>query len=563
MARRSTPAVAGAGAIRCAVYTRKSTEEGLEQEYNSLDAQFDACAAYIASQRHEGWTLVRDRYDDGGFSGGTMERPGLKRLLTDVAAGRVQVIVLYKVDRLTRSLADFSKIVEVLDRVGASFVSVTQAFNTTTSMGRLMLNVLLSFAQFEREVTGERIRDKVAASKKKGLWMGGPVPLGYDVISRKLVVNEAEAATVNHLFQRYLALGCGEALLAELREQGIRTKQRRRPDGQVQGGVPFARGSLFNLLGNRLYLGEMVHKGVGYPGEHAAIVTPELFQAVADQLAARAINRRAGPNLREPSLLAGILVDGLGRRMTPSHAVKQGRRYRYYNTHASELANSDAPAWRMPAHDMEAAVVQRLRTLLTDWAALRAICGQHGADAATLRSAIDRAAQAAERLGDSYHRRRLIPDLVTRVNVGDGQVEATLDAAAFDRLLGLPARDAAPALTVTAATERVRRGKEVRLVLTDDSAPDRDGRIVALLTEARAVRERILAAPTLTLQDHAQQAGQCRHRMTQLFRLAHLAPDIVDAIIAGTQPAQLSARALLSAKLPPAWDEQKRLLGLA
>ena len=258
--------------VRCAIYTRKSTEEGLEQAFNSLDAQREACAAYIASQRHEGWVPTPELYDDGGFSGGNMERPGLKQLMADVQAGKVDVIVVYKVDRLTRALSDFAKIVEVLDARGASFVSVTQSFNTTTSMGRLTLNVLLSFAQFEREVTGERIRDKVAASKKKGIWMGGPVPLGYDVRDRKLVVNEAEAATVRHVFERYRNVGNARELLIELDEAGVHTKATVTKSGLGRGGITFARGSLLHLLGNRVYIGETKHRDAHYPGEHDAIV---------------------------------------------------------------------------------------------------------------------------------------------------------------------------------------------------------------------------------------------------------------------------------------------------
>ena len=270
--------------LRCAVYTRKSTEDGLEQEFNSLDAQREACEAYILSQRHEGWTLVPNRYDDGGFSGGSMQRPGLKLLLADIEAGLVDVIVVYKVDRLTRSLADFAKIVEQLDAKQASFVSVTQAFNTTTSMGRLTLNVLLSFAQFEREVTGERIRDKIAASKKKGIWMGGPVPLGYEVIDRKLVAVPEEAERVRRIMRRYLEVRSVPALIGVLHREGIVTKVQQRTSGPHRGGVPFGRGSLFHLLKNPIYRGKIVHKDQVYEGEHEAIVDEELWDAVQAQL---------------------------------------------------------------------------------------------------------------------------------------------------------------------------------------------------------------------------------------------------------------------------------------
>ncbi len=251
--------------VRCAVYTRKSSEEGLEQEFNSLDAQREACEAYITSQKHEGWTALATLYDDGAYSGGTMDRPALQRLLDDVRAGKIDVVVVYKVDRLTRSLADFAKIVEVFDAQGVSFVSVTQAFNTTSSMGRLTLNVLLSFAQFEREVTGERIRDKIAASKKKGMWMGGQPSLGYDVKDRKLVVNEAEAATVRSIFRRYLELGTVRALRDDLAVAGVVSKRRTAADGSPYGGQKFSRGALYLMLKNRIYRGEIVHKGKASP----------------------------------------------------------------------------------------------------------------------------------------------------------------------------------------------------------------------------------------------------------------------------------------------------------
>jgi len=303
--------------IRCAIYTRKSTDEGLEQEFNSLDAQREACAAYIASQKHEGWNPTPGEYDDGGYSGGTLDRPALQRLLDEVRAGKVSVIVVYKVDRLTRSLSDFARIVEVLDKAGASFVSVTQAFNTTTSMGRLTLNVLLSFAQFEREVTGERIRDKIAASKAKGMWMGGVVPLGYDVRERKLVVNEGEAATVRQIFAQFLELGSMQDLQAELAEAGIRSKAWVSSRGNSFGGAALSRGALYFVLQNRAYVGEVTHKGNRYAGEHDAIVERDVFDAVQAMLAAaRGWKGRRRGNTQ--NLLAGVLWNDNGVRLTLS-----------------------------------------------------------------------------------------------------------------------------------------------------------------------------------------------------------------------------------------------------
>jgi DNA invertase Pin-like site-specific DNA recombinase len=307
---------------RCAIYTRKSSEEGLEQEFNSLQAQRDACEAYIRSQQHEGWVLARTRFDDGGFSGGKLERPGLQRLLADIRAGRIEIVVVYKVDRLTRSLADFARLVEIFDAQGVSFVSVTQQFNTTSSMGRLTLNVLLSFAQFERDVTGERIRDKIAASKKKGMWMGGNVPLGYDASERTLVINPTEAETVRHIFALYRELGCVRRVKDEADRLGLHTKRAARADGAERGGKPFTRGHIYAVLSNPIYTGQIAHKDQLYPGQHPALIDAESWAAVRHRLAAHASGHRRKVKAAEPSLLAGLLVDARGQRLTPTHAVK-------------------------------------------------------------------------------------------------------------------------------------------------------------------------------------------------------------------------------------------------
>src|SRR5450631_3693413 len=315
-------------AVRCAIYTRVSTEHGLNQEFNSLDAQYDAASAYIKSQAHAGWTLIRSRYDDGGYSGGSTDRPDLQRLLDDIRARKLDVIVVYKVDRLTRSLADFAKLVELFDAHGVSFVSVTQQFNTTTSMGRLTLNVLLSFAQFEREVTSERIRDKIAASKRKGMWMGGLPPLGYDVADRRLVINPAEADTVRHIFSRYAVLKSVRALKDELAEKGIVSKVRVNRSGDATGGGCIARGALYLMLQNRLYRGEIVHKDQFYPGQHDAIVDEALWDEVQAALAENRIEHTTQTSAMPPSLLTGLVHDDAGERMSPTHANKNGTRYR-------------------------------------------------------------------------------------------------------------------------------------------------------------------------------------------------------------------------------------------
>jgi len=319
--------------LRCAVYTRKSSEHGLEQDFNSLDAQREAAEAYIKSQAHEGWKLIKTHYADGGLSGGTLERPALQTLLDDIRARKIDVVVVYKVDRLTRSLADFAKLVELFEAHGVSFVSVTQQFNTTTSMGRLTLNVLLSFAQFEREIAGERIRDKFAASRRKGIWMGGTIPLGYDIKDRKLIVNAAEAETVRLIFERYLALGCVSKLKVDLDQKGIRSKQRILTSGRVLGGCCFDRGALYHLLRNRIYRGEVVHRGVIYPGEHKPIVDEEPWHAVQARLSANLTERRQA-RIASGALLAGMIFDDRGHRMSPTYTVRRGNRYRYYISQA-------------------------------------------------------------------------------------------------------------------------------------------------------------------------------------------------------------------------------------
>ncbi|WP_206361993.1 recombinase family protein [Sphingomonas montana] len=533
-ARRPTSSIAtGPRTIRCAVYTRKSTEEGLDQAFNSLDAQREACEAYVLSQRHEGWVLIRDPYDDGGFSGGNLERPGLKRLMADVEAGKVDVIVVYKVDRLTRALSDFAKIVEVLDARGASFVSVTQAFNTTTSMGRLTLNVLLSFAQFEREVTGERIRDKIAQSKAKGMWMGGPVPLSYRVEDRLLVVDEDDARTVRHIFERYVALGSGRALIDELRSDGYRTKVRQQANRPALGGVPFGRGMLFNMLGNRIYLGEIVHKGVAVNGAHLPIILPELWDQVQHTLAAGQVKR------------------------------KSGKRYRYYITPASELIEHGPAEARLPAGDIEAVVVERLRALLASSHQHRRILPTQ-LPAQTIASVIEIAADIADKLAGHYGRHTLVGALVQRVTLDDERVRITIARPALLGALGIEDNDSDEPVELTVPTVRIRHGKDVKLVMTngDGTVARRDETLVTLLADAAAARAAVTAAPETSIKMLASISGQCSTRMSRLVRLSWLAPEIVRTISEGRHPPTLTPARLLAMELPACWTQQKTLLGI-
>src|SRR5712692_746264 len=413
--------------MRCAIYTRKSSEEGLEQEFNSLDAQREACEAYIRSQRHEGWQCLPGMYDDGGISGATMERPSLIRLLSDIEAGAIDAVVVYKVDRLTRSLADFAKIVEVFDAKGVSFVSVTQQFNTTTSMGRLTLNMLLSFAQFEREVTGERIRDKIAASKQRGMWMGGLPPLGYDVKEKKLIVNEPEAERVRHIYRRYAALGSVLALKTELDREGIRSKCRADRFGRHFGDKPLARGALYLMLQNRLYRGEVVHKETSYPGEHPAIIDPVLWETVQAKLAANRVARVNGEQAEAPSLLAGLLHDEKGERMSPTHTKKQGKRYRYYVLYAFFKGHRGASPLgrRLPAGDLEGLVESRLIAFLNAQTELHAAIEPEVTDATESSGLIARAAELARSWPESppAERRRMLLRLLTRVDIHRESIE--------------------------------------------------------------------------------------------------------------------------------------------
>ncbi len=553
--------------LRCAVYTRKSTEDGLEQEFNSLDAQYEACSAYIVSQRHEGWTLLPERYDDGGFSGGTIERPGLRQLLADVAAGKIDIILIYKIDRLTRSLSDFARIVDVLDKAGASFVSVTQSFNTTTSMGRLTLNMLLSFAQFEREVTGERIRDKIAASKRKGLWMGGPVPLGYEVRDRKLIANEAEADLVRHIMHRYVALNSVRELIDELTRDGHRTKLQHRVSGPPRGGCAFRRGTLYHLLNNRIYLGDILHKGVAHAGEHAPIVPIELWERVQSKIAARSAGGARRLRAKHPSLLVGLLKDGQGRPMTPTHTNKGERRYRYYVTRPDAL--EDGPAWRVSAHDLERIICDRVAELLTDRLSLHDLVTDHDAQTAQRVIAAGDHAESTLRDGSARDRAKLLQAIIQRVTLGESQV--TIDITTASLLTALGAEAAPPQsdelITLSCDTVRVRRGHELRLIIPPpaNAAPPRvrNEKLIALVAEAQAARILVERSPGKSLASIAASAERCRTRLGRLISLSCLAPDIVTAIVEGRQPAQLDRRALLDQRLPLDWREQRAMLGFA
>jgi site-specific DNA recombinase len=565
--------------LRCAIYTRKSSDEGLEQAFNSLDAQREACAAFVLSQKHEGWSVLPTLYDDGGYSGGTLDRPALQRLLADIADAKVDVVVVYKIDRLTRSLFDFAKIVEAFDARGVSFVSITQQFNTTTSMGRLTLNVLLSFAQFEREVAGERIRDKIAASKKKGMWMGGLPPLGYDVRDRKLVVNQEEARTVLHIFGRYVELRSVRALKVELDAAGIRSKRRTFADRTVYGGYKLSRGALYLMLQNRIYRGEITHKGNAYPGKHKAIVERALWDKVQAVLAENRVDRATGADAKYPGLLAGLVFDDSGERLTPTHAVKKGTRYRYYVSKSliTGTAKDHSQGRRIPAGNLEGLVIGRLRAFLADEGAqLNAISDaeKNGADQKRL---IARGRQISAELPTLAPGtiRSIIMTLISRIDIRAEHIEIRvyqrrlhdlLQARSMEPSLPVPAPASRPGdilkLEVKARLQRV--GREMKLVVHNaEDRAEADPGLLRIVARAHDFQERLIQDPDLTVPAIASQERLTIGYLSRLLRLPSLAPDVVTAIINGKHPPELSAKRLmrLSLKLPTDWLAQRKLLG--
>lgn len=535
--------------VRCAIYTRKSSDEGLEQEFNSLDAQYEACAAYIASQKHEGWRLARRRYDDAGLSGGTLERAGLQALLADIEAGLVDMIVVYKIDRLTRSLADFSKIVERLDARGASFVSVTQSFNTVTSMGRLTLNMLLSFAQFEREVTAERIRDKIAASKAKGLWMGGTVPLGYephpDRNVRGLVVHEAQAGTVNRIFRLYDELGCLGKVEAAVRQENLQSKNR---NGST--GASPSRGAIHKLLTNPLYIGKIRHKDKLYDGQHKAIVGQELWDRVQQKLQAASARRRGTGNTAAQSgaLLKSKLSDETGDHLTPTHTKKNGRVIRYYISNRL-LKAKDPSGWRLPAAGIENAVIMAIRKQLP-----QAVTEQQ----LTANTSIEHYQSTTTGIRRFLENEpAVIAGIIAHISLSPGQARITLDCLKLTAAAGLPAHSFPhETLAFTLPMSLKKRGVEQKLVI-GEQMPEPDKTLIKSLARAHGWLGRIRSGETLAAiaKTHKVTESYIRSRIP----LALLSPKIQGAIINGTQPADLTLEKLVRSKIPLGWQAQEAM----
>jgi site-specific DNA recombinase len=580
--------------FRCAVYTRKSSEEGLDQDFNSLEAQREAGEAYVRSQAHEGWKLIADRFDDGGFSGGDMQRPALARLMALIRDGKIDVIVIYKIDRLTRSLTDFARLAETFDKHGVSFVSVTQQFNTTTSMGRLMLNVLLSFAQFEREITGERIRDKIAASKKKGMWMGGNVPMGYDVKDRQLLINEADGETIRTVFRLYLEEGNVPALLDRLRHDNIGTAVRTTAKGRTTGDRPFTRGHLYKLLSSPIYIGRIPHKKTSHPGQHPAIIDRVLWEAVQSQLATntqgpRSRRRRAASH---PSLLAGILYSDAGHRFVPMHANKGSRRYRYYvegsgsaariESVSEEVAgiqigepdvSSNATPTRLPAHEIETAVLAALRNGLKDHRELPARLGDIAPD--QMPGVFASSARLAETFSNRIGVKQIevFRGVVKRVVYSRDAVELGLNCKGLRKSLGLPAQrpwqdgreanfDASDEgdFTVKIPLLYRRRGVQMKLMIpgSQRSAPP-DRPLITAIVRAHDWADRLMTGQCQTIAEIAELEGLSFQYVSQVMPLAFLAPSIVERILVGDHPPGLTADGLIWREaLPSRWSEQEQ-----
>jgi len=528
--------------VRCAIYTRVSTEHGLDQEFNSLDAQYEAASAYIKSQVHAGWTLIRSRYDDGGYSGGSTDRPDLQKLLDDIRARKIDVIVVYKVDRLTRSLADFAKLVELFDAHGVSFVSVTQQFNTTTSMGRLTLNVLLSFAQFEREVTSERIRDKIAASKRKGLWVGGNLPLGYEMKDGKIAIVGEEAELVRSIFRRYLELGSVNELLRDLRERNIRTKCRLLSTGATRGGIPFGRGALYYLLSNHFYIGEVKYKDEILPGEQPPIMDRTLFEAVRQKSLAQWSHRTVVRN-KSDHLLTGLLFDDAGHRMIPTHATKAGIRYRYYAStpvlHGEAKTASTGSVSRVPAADIEETIVKFLE--------------------AHLAAKQDGLTSKAVQLGD----REALAQLVAGIVVHSDKLVVRIKSDHTDE-----APDRADYQSFAIGWHKPPSKRSRRILLPQDASRsdlrpeqfERRVHLVSAIARGRRWLDDVVSGRVTNVTELCAREKCSVRQVNMTISLAFLAPNLVKAAVEGRLPRGIGVERLRDP--PTEWSRQFDALGL-
>ena len=556
---------------RCAIYTRKSSEEGLDQDFNSLDAQREACEAYITSQASLGWKLSPTLYDDGGISGGTMERPALKQLLNDIKQGHVDVVVVYKIDRLTRSLMDFAKIVDVFDDKGVSFVSVTQQFNTTTSMGRLTLNVLLSFAQFEREVTAERIRDKIAASKKKGMWMGGIVPLGYKSEDKKLSINKAEAKTVRFLFERYLELGSVKQLSEDAKSKGLIGRTYKQKNGEIRKTSPFGRGNLYHLLSNPIYIGKVRHQDNVYDGQHQAIIDQELWDAVQNRMAANTKERFSGTNIKSASILTGLIYDETGDRLSPVHAIKNSVRYRYYiSNRLSNRGPAKTDGWRLPAKELEQPVLNILIEHLTNplkTGELINLENQSISEQQLLFAAANKLARGLIK-SPTNKQRHILASFTHRIELQSDKLVIDIDSTRLQNLMAADQMESAKSniKRIEINHQLRKRGVEAKLVLANTKAqePNPDHHLIMLIAKAHLWFTTLTDGTASSIGELAKQQQEDPVEISRFLPLAFLAPEIIEHILAGTQPVDLTIKSLRCAPtIPISWIEQQEALGLA
>jgi len=562
--------------LRCAVYTRKSHEEGLDQDFNSLDAQSESCRAYILSQAGLGWQLRDRSYDDGGISGGHMDRPGLQALIADIEAGLIDVVIVYKVDRLTRSLSDFSRLVEAFDKHGVSFVSVTQAFNTTTSMGRLTLNVLLSFAQFEREVTAERIRDKIAASKAKGMWMGGLLPLGYRSEGRKLVIEEegqrqdeglGEAETVRTIFTLSAEQKNVRLVKLALDAMGVLSKQRTTKTGKATGGKPFSRGHLHRILTNPVYTGKIVHKGTVHDGLHDPIISQEVWDRAQALLEDNASNRTHKTNANSSLILAGLLEGFEGHPLVPHYTKAHGKRYRYYVSRDLKTGDQDS-GWRIPAKTIEPVVLSTIREHLTDDRKFIELLHLEGAEAMSLQAILANAKELAVQLmfKDRARLQSIIPKLIKRVVLEQDQITIYLSAAGLaEHLPAIPSitHYGASDYSITAPINIRRRGQEMKMVLGAKAVPasNVDDALVLLVARAVLLRDQLETNEITSIGEFAEAQSIHHSDAKKLVPLGYLAPSIIEDILKGHQPVELTARELhRMTDLPLCWAEQRHRL---
>jgi site-specific DNA recombinase len=542
--------------LKCAIYTRKSSEEGLEQDFNSLHAQRESCEAYIKSQKHEGWMALPTLYDDGGYSGGSMERPALRKLLGDIQSRAVDVVVVYKVDRLTRSLADFAKIVEIFDAAGVSFVSVTQQFNTTTSMGRLTLNVLLSFAQFEREVTGERIRDKIAASKQKGMWMGGWVPIGYDRKDRTLVINDAEANTVRTIFDLFLKLKNVRKVQAELTRLKLVTKPYPIASGKILGGRPFSRGHIYRILSNPLYIGEIAHRNIRHPGQHPPIIEREIWDTVNALIGTNRRDHRARSKVGQANLLAGLIYDESGRRLVSSHTTKNGKRYLYYITSdgsGRKPATLGQAKTRLPVADVDAFVLAAIRKFLTDKPALAKLLRAARVRSGKLADALQKAETASRELETMSFQARLelVSRLITRIDVLPAALKIRFRIVGVARFLtedeALDLQHEEDSVVMDFPVPISKNGA-VKLVVAQPFEETKDASLIAAIARGTCWLGDLTSGKASSILSIASREKVTQSYVSRILNLALLDPDIVARVLEGDRSANVIARTLMSGR---------------